>query len=113
MARWVRRRVPAGRVLAIPNQKRGVLERYGLTRAEADREVWTIDRDGTRAGGAAAINRVLREVGGPWSVVGSIYGFPPLALIQDTGYGWFAANRSRFHRFGIPPECDEPGSDCI
>lgn len=113
MARWVRRRVPASRVLALPNQKRGVLERYGLTREEADREVWTVERDGRREGGAAAINRVLREVGGAWSVVGSIYRFRPLAAIQDVIYRWFAANRSRFHRFGIRPECDEPGSDCI
>ncbi len=37
MARWVRRRDRAGRVLAIANQSKGVLVRYGLTREEADR----------------------------------------------------------------------------
>ena len=113
MARWVRRRAPSSRVLVLPNQKRGVLERYQLTRHDADREVWTIDREGTRAGGAAAINRVLREIGGGWRVVGSSYLVPPFGLIQDAVYRRFAPNRSRFHRFGVRPECDEPGSDCI
>jgi len=48
MARWVRRRDRAGRVLAIANQKRSVLARYGITREEADRAAWTIDPDGRR-----------------------------------------------------------------
>ena len=37
MARWVRRRDRAGRVLAVANQTPGALERYGVTREEADR----------------------------------------------------------------------------
>lgn len=112
MARWVRRRDRAGRVLAIPNQKPGVLERYGVTRPEADRAAWTIDGDRRREAGAAAINRVLHELGEPWSLVASAYRLRPIAAAQEAFYRWFATHRSRFHRFGVRPECDEPGSGC-
>jgi predicted DCC family thiol-disulfide oxidoreductase YuxK len=112
MARWVRRRDRAGRVLAIANQKRGVLERYGITREEADRAAWTIDRDGRRSGGAAAANRVMREIGGGWAVLARGYQLRPVAFVEEAAYRWFARNRSRFHRFGARPECDEPGSGC-
>jgi len=112
MARWVRRRDRAGRVLALANQKRGVLSRYGLTREEADRAAWTIERDGRRSHGAAAVNRVMQEVGGPWSVLASAYRLRPLGVLEEAVYRSFARNRSRFHRFGVQPECDEPGSDC-
>ena len=53
MARWVRRRDRAGRVLAVANQKRGALELHGVSRQEADRAAWTIDREGHRLQGAA------------------------------------------------------------
>ena len=111
MARWVRRRDPTGRVLVIANQKPGVLARYGLSRADADRAAWTIDRQG-RLEGAAAINRVLREMGGPWQWLAGLYRLKPLAALEEVGYRWFARNRSRFSRFGVQPECDQPGSDC-
>src|SRR5258706_10119913 len=111
MARWVRRRDRAGRVLAIANQKRGVLARYGITREEADRAAWTIDRDG-RLERAAAVNRVWRELGGGWSAIAALYTFRPVALLEDSAYRLFAGNRSRFQRFGVKPECDEPESDC-
>jgi predicted DCC family thiol-disulfide oxidoreductase YuxK len=99
-------------VLAVANQKRGVLSRYGLTREEADRAAWTIERNGRRSQGAEAVNLVMREVGGPWVALASAYRLRPVAALEETMYRWFARNRSRFHRFGIRPECDEPGSDC-
>jgi predicted DCC family thiol-disulfide oxidoreductase YuxK len=111
MARWVRRRAPTGRVLVIANQKPGVLARYGLSRAEVDRAAWTIDPAG-RLESAAAINRVFREMGGPWPAVGSLYRLEPVAALEEAAYGWFARNRSRFSRFGVEPECDQPGADC-
>lgn len=111
MARWVRRRAPAGRVLVIANQKTGVLVRYGLSRAEVDRSAWTIDPTG-RLDGAAAINRVFHEMGGPWQAVAVGYRLRPLAAIEEAAYRWFARNRWRFNRFGVQPECDEPGADC-
>jgi predicted DCC family thiol-disulfide oxidoreductase YuxK len=112
MARWARRRDRAGRVLAIPNQKRGALARHGVTREEADRAAWLIDGDGRRWEGADAVNRVLREMGGGWRTLASVYRFRPAELVEDLVYRWFAGNRSRFQRFGVRPECDEPGSDC-
>ena|SRR5579864_749540 len=112
MARWVRRRVPAGRVLAVPSQKQGVLERYGVSRAEADEQLWLVRRDGRRSAGAAAINRVMEEAGGAWAALALAYRAAPLAAIENALYRWFARNRSRFHRFGVTPECDEPGADC-
>jgi predicted DCC family thiol-disulfide oxidoreductase YuxK len=99
-------------VLAVANQKEGVLSRYGLTREQVDRSAWTIERDGRRSQGAAAVNRVLRALEQPWSTLAAVYGVPPLGAAEETCYGWFARNRSRFHRFGVRPECDEPGADC-
>src|SRR5258708_33217206 len=78
MARWVRRRDRAGRVLAIANQKRGVLARYGITREEADRAAWTVGEEG-RLEGAAAVNRVWREMGGGWAAPAPAHPLPPLA----------------------------------
>ena len=111
MARWVRRRAPAGRVLVIANQSTGVLARYRLRRAEVDRAAWTIDSTG-RLEGAAAINRVFREMGGPWPAVGSLYRLKAVASLEEAAYRWFARKRSRFSRFGVQPECNQPGADC-
>jgi predicted DCC family thiol-disulfide oxidoreductase YuxK len=99
-------------VLAVANQKRGVLSRYGLTREEVDRAAWIIEPNGRRSHGAAAVNRVLQVVGGPWSLLAAAYRLRPLATLEEVVYRWFARNRSRFHRFGVRPECAEPGADC-
>jgi predicted DCC family thiol-disulfide oxidoreductase YuxK len=112
MARWVRRRDRAGRVLALPNQKQGVLARYGISREEADRAAWIIDPDGRRLEGAAAVSRVMREIGGGWAMVARAYQLRPLAAVEEAVYRWFARNRPAFQRFGVRPECDEPDSDC-
>ena len=112
MARWVRRRDPAGRVQAIASQQRGALDRFGVTREEADRAAWTVDGGGTRLEGAAAINRVLELLGGPWPWLAKLYRVRPIAAAEESFYRWFAKNRGRFHRFGVAPECDQPGAGC-
>ena len=112
MARWVRRRDRAGRVRAIANQQRGAVPRYGVTREEADRAAWTIDSEGRKLGGAAAINRVLAEMGGAWPAVAKLYGVRPIAAAEEAFYRWFARRRSRFRRFGVAPECDDPDAAC-
>jgi predicted DCC family thiol-disulfide oxidoreductase YuxK len=99
-------------VLAVANQKPGVLERYGITREEADRSSWTVDRSGGRLEGAAALNRVLPELGMPWRVVAVAHRLGPMAALEEALYRWFAARRSRFAWLGVTPECDEPGSGC-
>jgi predicted DCC family thiol-disulfide oxidoreductase YuxK len=111
MARWVRRRDRAGRVLAIANQRRGVLALYGMTREEADRTAWTIDGEG-RLEGAAAVNRVWRELGGGWAALARVYQLRPVAFVEEAAYRSFARNRSSFHRFGVRPECEDSGADC-
>jgi predicted DCC family thiol-disulfide oxidoreductase YuxK len=113
MARWIRRRDTAGRVLVIANQKPGVLDRYGLSREDVDRAAWIIDSAGHGLEGAAAVNRVLRELGGVWPHVASAYRLKPVAATEEMAYRWFARNRIRFRRFGVRPECEEPGADCI
>jgi predicted DCC family thiol-disulfide oxidoreductase YuxK len=112
MARWVRRRARTGRVLVIAGQKRGVLTQYGLSPDEADRAAWAIDRDGGRREGAAAINRVLQELSSPWPAVALAYRLRPAGALEEAVYRWFARNRAGFSRFGVRPECDEPGADC-
>src|SRR5579859_4849413 len=111
MARWVRRRDRAGRVLVIANQKPGVLARYGLSRSQVDRAAWAVDSQG-RVEGAAAINRVVHELGGPWPAVSSLYRVKPLAALEEAAYRRFARNRTRFGRFGVRPECAERAADC-
>jgi predicted DCC family thiol-disulfide oxidoreductase YuxK len=112
MARWLRRRDRTSRVLVIPYQKRGALERYRITREEALRAAWAVDRDGRRWEGAAAVNRAFREIGGGWTKLAGPYRFAPVAALEDALYRWFAKNRPRFHRFGVRPECDEADADC-
>jgi predicted DCC family thiol-disulfide oxidoreductase YuxK len=99
-------------VLVIASQKPGVLARYGLSREEADRAAWTIDKGGGRREGAAAINRVLRELGGAWPAAASVNRIQPVGALEEVVYRWFANNRERFRRFGVRPECEEPGADC-
>lgn len=99
-------------MLAIANQQPGVLERYGVTRPEADRAAWTVDHKGRRLEGAAAINRVLAELGGRWSVMAGLYRWPGVGALEEALYRWFAPRRSKFQRFGVTPECDEPGARC-
>lgn len=99
-------------MLAIANQKAGVLDRYAITREQADRAAWTIDAGGRRLEGAAAINRALAELGGAWAVIAWPYRLRPVAAMEEAAYRWFAPRRSRFHRLGVRPECDEPGAGC-
>jgi predicted DCC family thiol-disulfide oxidoreductase YuxK len=107
----VRRRDRSGRVLVLANQKPDVLQRYGITRQEAARTAWLVSGE-SRLEGVAALNRVLRELGAAWPLVASAYRLPPVADAEEALYRWFAARRGRFRRFGVTPECDEPGGGC-
>lgn len=110
---WIRQRDVAGRVLALPNQTPGLKETYGLTRAQVDREVWAIDSDGNKVAGAAATNRIFRELGGAWGLLSALYRVAPLRWIEDRVYAWVAANRGQLARWwSATPECEQPGVDC-
>ena len=92
-ARWVEARDRAGRLLVLPNQAPGVLQRYGFTRAQADRAALVLDRQGRRFVGAAAVNRILRALGPPWRQLATVWAWPPARRVENVGYRLVAANR--------------------
>ena len=98
----------------MPSQTRAILPRYGISRAQADREVWAVEPGGTLYAGAAAVNRALAELGLPWRALAAAYRLlPPLRWIEVAAYRWVAANRHRLARYwGSTPECEQPGVDC-
>ena len=93
LARWVERHDDRGQVSARPNQEPGLIDALGLTRAEVDRAAWAIDRGG-RFEGAAAVSRVLRELGGGWRLLGSLYLLPPIGWLENRYYRRVARKRS-------------------
>ena len=44
--------------------------------------------------GAAAVNRVLRELGGGWRLLGSLYLVPPLGWLEDRYYSRVSTRRA-------------------
>jgi predicted DCC family thiol-disulfide oxidoreductase YuxK len=77
-----------------PNQEAGLIESLGLTREEVDRASWAVEEGGAKFEGAAGINRVLRELGGAWAVVGALYRVPPIGWVEDRYYGRVARRRA-------------------
>ena len=99
-------RDPAGRVLALPNQTPGLIEEHGLTRADVDGAAWTVDGAGSKLAGAAAANRVWRELPPPWPWLSALYRIPPVAWLEEVVYGLVARNRSHLSRWWAdPPPC--------
>ena len=98
-------------MLVLPNQTPGLREGVGLSRAELDREAWAIDAVGVRYAGAAAANRVLRELPG-WRLFARAYEIAPFGWVEDRVYDWIAAHRGWFSRAGVKPECERPGVEC-
>jgi predicted DCC family thiol-disulfide oxidoreductase YuxK len=94
LARWVERHDARGRISVLPNQEVGLVERLGLTRAEVDRAAWAVEPGGSRFEGAAAINRVLRELGDGWRGLGSVYAIPPVRWLEDRYYSRVARRRA-------------------
>lgn len=85
---------------ALPSQEPGLLERHGLTRGEAERFVWVIEPSGRRHAGAAAVARVLHEMGGGWRLLGAAAKLPASGLV----YALVARNRGRLSAiWGDPP----------
>ncbi|HEY1297046.1 MAG TPA: DCC1-like thiol-disulfide oxidoreductase family protein [Chloroflexota bacterium] len=109
---WIRVRDRAGRVLALPSQTRGLVERYGLSRSQTDRELWVVDREGRAWPGAAGVNRVFAELGPFWARVAGVYRFAPIRRIEDRAYRWVAEHRSRFRFWSTTPECEQRPGTC-
>jgi predicted DCC family thiol-disulfide oxidoreductase YuxK len=87
------------------------LARFGVTRSEADRSAWTIETGGARLEGAAALNRVLRELGGGWRLLALPQ--PLLGAAEEAAYRLVARNRHRLAVLGVTPECERPGVVCV
>jgi predicted DCC family thiol-disulfide oxidoreductase YuxK len=93
MARWVTRRDRGARMSVLASQEPGVVDGFLLTREEVGRAAWAVEPGGRRFEGAAAISRVLRELGGGWAVVGSLYLFAPVGWLEDRYYARVARRR--------------------
>jgi predicted DCC family thiol-disulfide oxidoreductase YuxK len=94
LARWVERQDGSRRVSVKANQEAGLIESLGLSRAEVDRAAWAVEPGGRKFEGAAAINRVLRELGGGWALLGWLYGVAPIRWVEDRYYGRVARRRA-------------------
>jgi predicted DCC family thiol-disulfide oxidoreductase YuxK len=56
--------------------------------------VWVVEPGGRKFEGAAAISRTLRELGGGWAVLGSLYIIPPVRWLEDRYYQRVARRRA-------------------
>ena len=112
IAGWIRRLDSSGRIMVQPNQLPGVLVAHGLTREEVDRSAWVIEPHGRRLAGAAALNRVLEELGRGWRLLALPYRLSLLRSAEDAAYRWIAANRERLAWLGVTPECERPDVIC-
>jgi predicted DCC family thiol-disulfide oxidoreductase YuxK len=81
-------------VIVRPSQEPELIEGLGLTREEVGRAAWAVEPGGRRFEGAAAINRVLRELGGGWSLLPGLYWLPPIRWIENRYYGRVARKRA-------------------
>ena len=94
VARWVERVDRHGRVSVRANQEAGLLDSLGLTLEQVGRAAWAVEPGGQKFEGAAAINRVLRELGGGWRMLGSLYLVPPVRWSEDRYYARVARRRA-------------------
>jgi len=79
-ARWVQRHDSGHRIELIGQADAPALE--------------AIEPGGHRFTGAAAVNRVLRELGGVWGFLGASYLVPPIAWLEDRYYARVARRRA-------------------
>ena len=99
-------------MLALPSQTPGLVEQYGLTRAQTDRELWAVDPSGGSFSAAAAVNRILVELGPAWSWLTLAYRVAPIRWAEDRAYRWVAEHRSRLWFWSTTPECERAGATC-
>jgi len=99
-------------VLALPSQLPATTQRFGLTRDQLDRAAWTIDRNGRKLAGAAAVNRTLAALGGVFALIAQLSHVPGIGRLEERAYEWIATHRHAFRRLGVAPECDQPDVEC-
>jgi len=83
------------RVTAVPYQwlSDAALAALGTSRAECRAAVQFIDRNGTRWGGADAINALLRDHPLFGLAVRGMMRLPPVARFEHRAYAWIATHR--------------------
>lgn len=113
-ANWIERADRAGRVTLHPLQRPGVLERFGLTEAEALAAAWAFETDASGKQlrplrGAAAVNRAIDAALGT-RVLSAAYRLPGVWWVQDRVYQWIADHRYLLR--GATPWCATHPGDC-
>lgn len=103
-----------GRIVLHPFQRPGVLERFGLTEAEARNAAWAFEERSPgvppiRHRGAAAVARAFDAALGVRACA-PLYRVPPLRWAADRAYRWVAENRYRLR--GTTPWCARYPEDC-
>jgi predicted DCC family thiol-disulfide oxidoreductase YuxK len=66
----------------------------GLSRDDVERAAWAVEPGGKKFEGAAAINRVLKELGGGWAVLAAPYQLPLIRWAQNAYYRRVARRRA-------------------
>ena len=97
------------RVTAVPFQKPGTPEAYGLTVADVEGAAWAITPGGTTYRGAGAIDMAL-AVGLRFGLPLWLYRVPGNGWVQDRVYDWVVNNRHRFP--GDTPYCEQHPDEC-
>jgi predicted DCC family thiol-disulfide oxidoreductase YuxK len=59
-----------------------------------ERAAWAVEPGGKKFEGAAAINRVLKELGGGWAGLAALYRLPPIRWVENAYYRRVARKRS-------------------
>lgn len=121
----VRRLDDRGRVEFLAHQVPGVRERWGVTRAQAEYQLWAIGPGGERSGGAQAVAAILDTLLGldpgtrgrnpgrvrlPRAPLARASRLPLVEPLLDRAYQWVARNRGRFP--GTAPWCSSHPTDC-
>ena len=99
-----------GRLRMVACQSIEGVERFGLSRPECERSVWTIDATGnSRSGGEAAMLILSTALEQPWVMrIGSL---PGVRQLIDAGYRLVTTFRRRFP--GPTPWCEQHPGQCV
>jgi predicted DCC family thiol-disulfide oxidoreductase YuxK len=97
----------------MPSQSPLWRSRFDVTVEQAEHEVYAVEPEGRAFAGAAAANRVLKELGGKYARIARWYQFAPVRLLEDLAYPVIARYRGLLSRWGDMPACDEPDAGCL
>ncbi len=100
------------RIVILPWQTPGLLQRAGLTEQQALEAAWFLGADGKLYRGAHAISEALAVMQPFLRPVRWLYAIPLLRRLADWVYSWVAANRYRLPgstaACAVPPRKDIP-----